>query len=157
MTSSGWHPPHLPQNVSAFLDGTSLQSKVGETILLVAADADGWPRMALLSVGEVLAVPPTEVALALYAASRTTKALMGTGRGLLLVVADGTTYKIQLEVEPIRSEGPLLLVRGEIVRVDEDRVSYAQTVSGVRYELDDEASVMQRWEQQIETLRTVPR
>jgi hypothetical protein len=45
----------LPADVTDFLDGTGLASKIGETVQLTAVDDAGWPRMTLLSAGEVVA------------------------------------------------------------------------------------------------------
>lgn len=145
----------LPAQVVEFLDGTRLEEKVGHTILLMAAEPDGWPRLALLSVGEVLAPSTTELRLALYPGSGTTKALTGSGKALLSLVLDQAAYRIRAEVErvPAPGDSSLAFFRGRVVAVDGDRVGYATIVSGVAYELPDEGAVLERWRQQVGNLQ----
>lgn len=145
----------LPPAVAALVDGTGLAEKIGPTIVLTAVDRDGWPRQALLSVGEVLSVSGADVRLALYAGSRTTQALAGSGRGLLTVVAAGVVYKVGVEVTRVGSGDGLAYFAGRVAAVDEDRVGYAQITSGITYELPDPPPVRQRWARQIDQLRAV--
>lgn len=46
----------LPEEVSELLDGHDLPALEGLTILLLTASAEGWPQVAMLSVGEVSGV-----------------------------------------------------------------------------------------------------
>ncbi|TDE00663.1 hypothetical protein [Jiangella asiatica] len=146
----------LPSPVAALLDGTDLAGRVGHTISLTTAGDDGWPRLALLSVGEVLSVTGTDLRLALYAGSGTTAALAGSGRALLNLVLDGTSYKIRARVRRIDRGGePLAFFHGHVEAVDEDRVGYAELVSGITYRLADPAAVVERWSWQVQKLREV--
>jgi len=146
----------LPATVAALVDGTDLRRKVGHTISLVATGDDGWPRLALLSVGEVLGTSGTGIALALHAGSATTAALTGSGRALLTTVLDSTHYKIRVTVRRVGPDGgPLALFRGRVTRVDEDRVAYAELVSGTTYRLTDPDPVLERWSRQLDRLREV--
>lgn len=155
MTSSPGPAVPLPAVVAALVDGTGLAGKVGHTISLTAADADRWPRLALLSVGEVLSTTGSDLRLALYAGSRTTAALTESGRALLNVVLDGVSYKVRAEVARVAGDGPLALFDGRVVDVDEDRVGYAEITSGITYRLADADAVVERWSAQIERLRKV--
>lgn len=148
---------HLPAPMVSFLDGTELDRKVGHTVLLVAAARDGWPRMALLSVGEVLAPTATELCLALYPASGTTRALTESGKALLSAVLDQASYRTWAEMErvPAPDGSSLAFFRGRVVAVDEDRVGYATVVQGVTYELLDDRAVVERWLRQVGQLREV--
>jgi hypothetical protein len=146
----------LPQAVAALFDGADLAAKVGHTISLIAVDDEGWPRLALLSVGEVVSATGKDLRLALYATSGTTAALTGSGRALLNVVLDGTSYRIRATVQRLSPDaGRLALFYGEITRVDEDRVGYAEIVSGITYRLADQAAVVKRWSEQVDLLRKV--
>jgi hypothetical protein len=146
----------LPSTVAALLDGTDLAHKVGNTVSLVATGDDGWPRLALLSVGEVLSTSGTDIALALHAGSGTTAALTGSGRALLNTVLDATNYKIRVTVRRVGPDGgPLALFHGRVTRVDEDRVGYAELVSGITYRLADHGAVVERWSRQLDRLREV--
>lgn len=143
---AGTSRPQLPAPVAALLDGADLPTKIGQTLLLVACDSEGWPRMALLSVGEVLAPSLSEVRLALYPGSRTTQALRSQGRALLVVVLDGCTYKVELTAAEIPDAEPSSAsFTCAVHTVVEDRVPYARIEQGVTFTLVDEAATLTRW------------
>jgi len=145
----------IPASLADVFDGRRLATKVGETMLLIAGPE---PRVAALSVGEVLVIGE-RVGLLLYAGSRTTAAARETGRALLLGVADGGLVRIRLELsgsDAVAPSGRTALV-GSVVEVELDRVGYAQVTSGIRYELGDPATVVERWEHQIEALEEAMR
>jgi hypothetical protein len=149
----------LPDPVRELLNGRELIEKVGHTFLLIACEPDGWPRMAMLSVGEVLAVSGREVRLALYSSSGTTKALTQGGKALLVVVLDGVTYKIRLLarlVDPAGSDsGSNALFVTSVDRVDEDLVDYATVEHGIEFSLVDEGAVVERWIRAIDRLEAL--
>ncbi len=145
----------LPEAVRDLLDGRDLADKIGETILLVTADAERWPRVALLSVGEVLAVGDDEIRLAVYRGSRTTEAMAAAGRALLVLVVDETTFKVELDVRELDTSDEvagLRLFAGAINAIDRDVVGYATVTGGIRYELDDPDGSVERWRRQLDTL-----
>src|SRR5437762_2738343 len=86
----------LPASLLSLFDGRDLARKVGETFLLVTTDEQGWPHMAMLSVGELLARSPDRLEAALWLHSTATTNLERSGRGLLAVVADGAGFYIRL-------------------------------------------------------------
>lgn len=140
----------IPASLADVFDGRRLATKVGETILLIAG---AEPRVAALSVGEVLMIGD-RVGLLLYAGSRTCAAARESGRALLLGVADGGLVRIRLELsesDAVVPSGRTALV-GTVAGVELDRVGYAEVTSGIRYELADAASVVERWEHQVEAL-----
>lgn len=147
----------LPASVVDLLDGTGLEHKIGHTFLLATCDPTGWPRLALLSVGEVLAPSATQLDLALYQNSRTTRSLTDTGRALLSMVLDGSTYKIRLTTHRVAMsdayDGANAYFRGKVIGVDDDRVGYARLIHGIEYELVDERPALQRWQRQLDHLR----
>lgn len=145
----------IPASLAEVFDGRRLGTKVGETMLLIAG---AEPRVAALSVGEVLVIGG-RVGLLLYSGSRTCAAVRETGRALLLGVADGGLVRIRLEVSESDAavpSGRTALV-GTVAEVELDRVGYAQVTSGIRYDLGDPASVVERWEHQIEALEEAMR
>ena len=73
-------PPVLPETLHRLLDGSDLDGKVGETMELLTVGPEGWPHVALLSAGEVLAATPEEIRLALWPSSQTTANLRRTGQ-----------------------------------------------------------------------------
>lgn len=143
----------LTPELASLLDGRHLASKVGQTFLLSTCDSDGWPRLALLSVGEVLALPTGQLRIATYSASQTTRRMAETRRCLLVFVVAGTVQKLRLEIDALdlpAEEGlPLRAFVGTVLSREEDRVGYATVVRGVEYELGDEETVLQRWRRQL--------
>lgn len=151
------HAAELPDPLRRLLDGEDLDSKEGETILLLTAAGDGWPRLALLSVGEVYAPGPSEVRLALWPDSTTTANLGATGRATLSAVLDGVAYDVELEARregDIRQPGAHLARFSASVRsARSDTVGYAVLESGVRYRLKEREQVVARWRATIAALR----
>jgi hypothetical protein len=147
--------PGIPASLADVFDGRRLGAKVGETILLIAGVE---PRVAALSVGEVLVIGD-RVGLLLYAGSRTCAAVRETGRALLLGVADGGLVRVRLDVTVSGAAVPSgrSAFVGTVAEVELDRVGYAQVTSGITYELGDPASVVERWEHQIEALEEAMR
>lgn len=153
----------LPPAVAALVDGTGLGDKVGQTISILTVGDDGWPRLSLLSVGEVLSTSGADIRLALHAHSGTTAALTASGRAMLHVVCDAAVYKIRVRVRRV-DQGPapnsgrdveLAFFAGEVCQVDEDRVAYAELTSGITYRLDDAEAVVERWTRQVDRLKVL--
>jgi hypothetical protein len=147
----------LTAELAALLDGRDLSGKVGDTYLLVTTGEDDWPHIAMLSAGELLAVSPGELRLALWPGTSTTANLRARGRALLAYFAPGTAYYIQLEVQPYESRvavsDSLARFSARVKRVRVDRVDYAEITTGIRFRLKDPATVLDRWEQAISNLR----
>src|ERR671930_279405 len=94
--------PRLPTKLETLFAGTDLASGIGETFLLLTVDADGWPHMAMLSVGELVAADPGTLRAALWLHSTATRNLAREERGLLALVHDGAGYYLRCRA----SRGP---------------------------------------------------
>jgi hypothetical protein len=148
----------LPRPIVDLLTGDDLPLHVGETFVLCACETGEVPRVALLSVGEVLAASGSELRFVLYAGSGTTRAVTSSGRALLVLVCEGVTYKIGLSMTPralpdVAGKG----YRGFTGTVSEcrrDEVGYAHVLHGIEYELADPEPTIARWEGQLEWLRS---
>lgn len=144
----------LPASVRALLDGTGLDAKVGEVLQLAVSDDAGWPRVASISVGEVLAASATRLLLTLYSRSRTAAALEGRGRGLLLLVIDGAIVKVEFTASRLAERDGRTTFDGVVAGVERDGVPYARVTEGIRFELvDREEQVLARWRAQLDGLR----
>ena len=147
----------LGADVVALLDGTDLEAAVGLALELITVDADGWPRVALLSVGEVVAVGDRALALALWPGSRTTANLERSGGALLALVAGGAAHRVALEARRATD----VLVRGEpravfhatVLSAARDEVPYARLQSGITYELAEPTETLGRWRATVAALR----
>ncbi len=147
----------LPNSLRDLLNGEDLGAKEGETFVFVTVNEDGWPHLALLSVGEVFASSPREVRMALWPGTTSTGNLQRSGRATLAAFWQGTAYSVELEAQPFASSGlvedSLVRFSARVRRVLADNVGYADLTSGVRFLLKDKAHVMQRWQHVIQTLR----
>jgi hypothetical protein len=147
----------LPEPLLDMLDGRDLAARVGFTIELLTVDEAGWPRAALLSVGEVLATDERTLHLALWPATTSTAALTRLGRGTLACVLDATAYAVHVTAEraPDLQVGSMAHARFRcpVVEVLSDTVGYARITSGITFELKDTAAVVARWTSTIAALR----
>ena len=147
----------LPAPVWELLDGRDLPGRVGLTWLLVTVAEDGWPHVAMLSVGEVLAVGPGSLRFALWPGSRTTANLERTGHGLLMGVVEGAAYYVRLQAR----RGADLSVRGrprafflvEVEEVLEDTVGYATITGGIGFRLNQPEQVLADWAAAVAGMR----
>jgi hypothetical protein len=127
---------------------------------LIVSEGDDWPRVAMLSVGEVLAPSTSRLVLGLHSSSRTTGALRRSGRALLVAVCDGTVHKVSLTArlwgDRVVHGVDNTFFTAEIDAVSMDEVGYAKVTSGVTYELLlDRAEVLARWQASLELMRTI--
>ena len=149
--------PRLAPSVVRLLSGTQLESAVGTTFELITVDEQGWPHVALLSVGEILATDPSSLRLALWAHSSTTANLSRTGGALLTFVHDHRYYKVRFAAtqtsSPAAGSRPFAAFLGTVLAVQVDEVPYATVTGGITFELADAASTVKRWSKTLEALR----
>ncbi|MGH9244362.1 MAG: pyridoxamine 5'-phosphate oxidase family protein [Acidimicrobiales bacterium] len=145
----------LPDGLLDLLSGHDLAGKVGETILLITVSESGWPHVAMLSAGEIVARSPAAMTMALWTGTETSENLR-RGQATLVIVRDGAGHYIEASVR----SADVLDVDGrsldrfecEVERVLSDRVGYARLTSGITFELPDEPAVVERWERTVEAM-----
>jgi hypothetical protein len=139
------------------LDGSDPRGRAGVTLELITVDEDGWPRVALLSAGEVLAPDDATVRLALWPGSRTTANLERDGRALLALVLDGAAHRLALRARRAADialeDGPRSAFEAAVVRAGRDEVPYARLRSGITFELAEPEQVLARWADTVAALR----
>ncbi len=147
----------LGADVIALLDGTELEAGLGLALELVTVDSDGAPRIALLSVGEVLAAGESALRFALWPGSRTTANLDRGGRALLAFVSGGAAQRIGLQArraaDVLAGGEERAVFDAEVISAARDEVPYARLRSGITYELADADAVLARWRATLEALR----
>lgn len=139
------------------LDGSDSDRWSRFTMSLVSVDDEGWPHIALLSVGEVLAVDERRLVMALWPGSTTTRSLTPEGRATLACVVGETAYSVHLDVHrgddlPAGSMDHAWFecaVRESLA----DTVTYARLTTGIEFELPDRARVLERWHAVIDAMR----
>jgi hypothetical protein len=146
---------HLPDALQRLFDGTQPEEQVGFTILLVTVTNHGWPHLAMLSVGELVAVDPREIRLALWPASSAAANLGQGGKLTLACVHNAAAYSIRCRAVRTASEFETLAVfKARVDEVFEDVAPYAVLEYGVGYHLTDVAQTLERWKRVIAHLKT---
>jgi hypothetical protein len=140
----------VPPALRAVLDDDDLARHEGFTLQLMTVRDDGWPHVALLSVGEVVALDARLLRLAIWPGSTSATNLAARGRATLAAVLAPTSYLVRVSARPLGTlETPVggRLAAFEVV-VEEsaaDEAPYAQLEAGVRYRLNDPQATLPRW------------
>ena len=148
----------LPAPLQRLLDGTDLEGRAGQTVQLLTVDAAGWPRVALLSAGEVLAAGPREIALALWPDATSAANVGRSGRATLALVHAGAGWYVRCGA---RREADLRLDDGRslaafalrVEEVLEDAVPYAELTGGIAFRLADPGRTLAGWRAVMDALR----
>jgi hypothetical protein len=148
----------LPDAVRHLLDGSRLAEREGLTFLLLTNDEQDWPQVAMLSVGEAVAVDARVLHAGLWLHSGTSKNLTRSGRATLVVVANGNGYYIRLKATrgedlDLGAEGRLAYFVLDVEDVQEDSTDYASLTTGVTFKLKDPAQVVPRWQRTVDALK----
>lgn len=148
----------LPNEVVEELDGNHLEKRSRDAIRLSTVDEDGWPHAAQLSVGEFLAVSPTQLLVAIWPRSQTAENMRRDGRVTLALVFKGAVLEMRaravLQAEH-QTKLDLAVFRLKIELINEHRSSYADVTTGVTFTLHDPERTFHRWREQIETLKSL--
>ena len=156
-------PPHvlsgndIPAGVLNYLNGEDLVSKT-QALRLSTVDADGWPKAALLSAGDVLAVPNGRLRFAIFANSGTAANLVRDGRLTLSMALDGGMCSLRLRARKCSQGMPelsLAFFEAEIERARVHVAPYADVTGGIVFALHEPSTVLDRWQRQIAALRAV--
>jgi hypothetical protein len=147
----------LPPTLHPLFAGDRIESHQGLTFLFLTTTPDGWPHLAMLSVGEVLAVGERVLRVALWRGSTASVNLAHSGRATLALVHEGAGYSIRCDARqgpdlPIEN-GRLAYFELSIEQVLEDVAPYAELTSGVTFRLKDPQDVLARWQGAIEAMR----
>jgi hypothetical protein len=148
----------LPPTLQQLLDGTDLGHREGLTFLLLTSDEGGWPQVAMLSVGELVAIDARTLRAGLWLHSGTTKNLSRSRRATLTVVANGNGYYVRVSAQrgddlDLGPEGRLAYFILHVTEVQEDSTDYATLTSGVTFRLKQPEQVVPRWQHTVHALR----
>jgi hypothetical protein len=138
----------LPGNLVELLSAP----REGPALLLLSTDDDGWPRQAMLSLGEIVVLDAEHLRLALWPGSTTTHNLCARGQATLTTVMDGSGIAIRIlahrqqDLTPSGSQ-TLASFTADVREVTVAEVPYADLTSGVTFRLHDPDTVHNRWEQ----------
>jgi hypothetical protein len=151
----------LPYSLGQLLDGSELANREGLTFLLLTTDDLGWPHMAMLSVGELVAIDPRTLRAGLWLHSSTSNNLTRNGRAMLTLINAGNGYYVRLNAQrgadlELGAEGRLAYFVMRVEDVQEDSADYATLTSGVTFRLKSPEQVVPRWQHTVDALRAAP-
>ncbi len=118
----------MPRDLHVALGGEGFRRRRRLVLPLLTSDPEGFPRAALLTLGEVRANAPDELAVAVRAKSRTALNLVRRGSATLLYLHRGLTASVQTragrgrvcDFDPERQVFPLHVLHVRIDRPDPD-------------------------------------
>jgi hypothetical protein len=145
----------VPAEVARYLDGADLLAK-SQALRLSTIDAAGWPHAALLSAGDVVAMPNGRIRFALFPQSLTTANLTRDGRLTLSLSLDGGICELKLRAHRLQRstpDVPLAFFEAEVETVRHHKAPYASVTQGVTFSLHDPDAVLPRWTRQVAALR----
>jgi hypothetical protein len=112
--------------------------------ILATTGSDGWPHLAYLSMGEVLAYPGG-VSLGLWPGSQTSANIRRDGRAVLHAAFAGAVWEARLKLRLRDAAGALALFDGEIVATRRHEAPYADVLGLVAFRLHDADAAHARW------------
>jgi len=89
------------------LSGEDLAAHAGEAILIATTDTQGRPHPALLTYGEIVALSPTVLRLAVRGDSATARNLVDRGALTLCLIDAGGAAYVKARARPLSSEASL--------------------------------------------------
>ena len=145
----------LPSSWFTQFDGEDLDAKTEVSAALATVDVEGYPHLAFLSAGEIVA-RRDGLAMALWPDSSTAEDLRRDGRAALYAAADGAVWEARLacaKAENAPKETGLALFRGDIGGVRRHKAPYAEVGKLVGFRLLDAPQSIARWKLQVAVLR----
>ncbi|WP_260870921.1 pyridoxamine 5'-phosphate oxidase family protein [Paenibacillus xylanexedens] len=147
----------LDAELMEWLNGTNLEHKQHEALQLLSVSEDQWPHQAMISMGEVIAINPHQLRLALWQGTQTSMNMSKTGKATLIAVQGQRLLHIRIEVKllPEMKEAihPRDRFEAQVLHVRVDHAPYAEITSGITFQLKDELGAITRWKETIEELR----
>jgi hypothetical protein len=147
----------ISAGVESFFNGEDLLAKT-QAIRLSTVDADGWSRVSLLSVGEILFRPGEGFRFCVFQQSGTAANLARDGRLTISMALDGGMWELRLRATLCDSEAAEDSLAFFKARIDSARLHaapYADVTSGVTFSLHKPSAVLPRWQKQITALRAL--
>lgn len=147
----------LDAKLMEWLSGSDLENKQHEAMQLLTVTDGQWPHLAMISMGEVIAISPSCLRLALWQGTQTSMNMMETGKATLIAVHGQRILHVRLEVrllpELVDSIHPRDRYECNILHIRIDQAPYAEITSGIMFQLKDQAGALARWTSTIKDLR----
>lgn len=144
-----------PASLLAQFDGTNLADKLAMSAVLATVAEDGWPHLAYLSAGEVLAVSGDRLRVRLWPGSGSAANLRRGGKAALHAASDGAVCELRCVVVETIETPAFLLADLRISETIGHRAPYAQVRGMIGFALTDEARTLERWHAQVAHMRSL--
>lgn len=145
----------MPAEVARYLDGADLLAKT-QALRLSTVDASGWPHAALLSAGDMLALPSGHLRFVIFPQSATAANLARDGRLTISLSLEGGMCEMRLKARRLAYSAPdvpLAVFEAQVEAARWHAAPYADVTGGITFALHDPPAVLQRWQRQIAALR----
>ncbi|MDQ0246249.1 hypothetical protein J2S09_003853 [Bacillus fengqiuensis] len=146
----------ISKEIYQLLNGENLGTKQHEAMMLLTMTEDFWPHIAMISVGEIVALDCNKLRLALWPNTITTHNILRTSQATFVVFFAGKAHYIRLSLQRLTPVSNARHIRerfsAAVVSVREDTAKYADITSGVKISLKDSDTVIKRWYETIEEL-----
>ncbi|MGQ8871665.1 pyridoxamine 5'-phosphate oxidase family protein [Paenibacillus sp. TSA_86.1] len=147
----------LDLELMEWFNGSNLESKQHEALQLLTVTDAQWPHLAMISMGEVIAVSPSCLRLALWQGTQTSMNMMETGKATLIAVQGQRLLHVRLEVRLLPELAEAVHPRDRyecaILQLRIDQAPYAEITSGITFQLKDQIGALARWTETIEDLK----
>lgn len=131
----------------------------GFTLSLLSVREDGWPHLALLSVGEVVVTAADGLRIGLWPASTACRNLQACPRATLTAVTNGALYSLILQARPRGrahvGDGELEVFDCEVSACRTSVAPYAELTHGAGFRLLDPGPTKARWAETRQILRSM--
>lgn len=147
----------LDAELLEWFSGNDLENKQHEAMQLLTVTDGQWPHVAMISMGEVVALSPNGLRLALWRGTQTSMNMMETGKATLIAIHGQRLLHIRLEVQLLpeltNAVHPRDRYECKIRHIRIDQAPYAEITSGITFQLKDETATLIRWVDTIEELK----
>ncbi|MBR2566613.1 MAG: pyridoxamine 5'-phosphate oxidase family protein [Paenibacillus sp.] len=147
----------LDAELLEWFSGSDLENKQHEAMQLLTVTDGQWPHVAMISMGEVVALSPNGLRLALWRGTQTSMNMMETGKATLIAIYGQRLLHIRLEVQLLpeltNAVHPRDRYECKIRHIRIDQAPYAEITSGITFQLKDETATLIRWVDTIEELK----
>lgn len=148
---------HLDPKFVEWLSGNQLEEKQHDAMQLLTVSEEGWPHQAMISVGEIIAMNPDTLRLALWPGTQTSMNMNRTGKATLIAVHEHQLMYVRLEIvalPPLKEAiHPRDRYEAHVASVRVDRAPYADITTGITFQLKEEVASIARWKETIAELR----
>ena len=142
----------LPNSWLSAFGGTELEGKLHVSVLFATVDETGRPHLAFLSAGEVLALRPQRIGLALWPNSQSSANFRRVGYATLYGAADGSVWEADLRLRrDVARE--LACFDADVSDLKRHAAPYAHVDELISFTLHDPIATLNRWCKQIAQLR----